>query len=64
MEICEQNESNRPNIYIDIAYPSQKGFAHSRNNPWKVGIKNNNGDNCFVAIYSICNACFCCHEIG
>ncbi len=29
MEICEQNESNRPNIDIDIAYPAWKGFAHT-----------------------------------
>ncbi len=64
MEICEQNESNRPNINIDIAYHAQKGFTHPRNNPWKAWIKDNNGDSCFVAVYSVCNAGFCCHEIG
>ena len=64
MEICEQNESNKPNIDIDIAYLTKKGFAHTWNNPWKAWIKNNILYSCFVAIYSVCVACFCCHKIG
>jgi len=62
MEICEQNEFNIPNIDIDIAYPTQKGFAQTRNNPWNAWIKNNIVYSGFIAIHSICDARFCCHN--